>query len=174
MEQSEKTIKVENEEVRVEKKCGQTIHVAFGHLINTIRLASPLSYDELQMNSRLNSSTIRRLERETNFSILKYIEAGFYYLTSIMCDFNIQHLCRQIERSVHNGKCLVVTEVDSSDLYKYDPKQIILRQESDDIEEQQKRALRTQKKLRIIGKLEETKWKKESANPSQSKKKKKK
>lgn len=79
-----------------------------------------------------------------------------------------------MESSIHDGKCLVVIEVDSSELDKYDPRQIILKQKSDDIEEQERRDSLTQKNLHIMRKLGEKKREKKSAKSSKAKKKKKK
>lgn len=174
MEQSEKNFKVENEEVLTEKKCGQFIHANFGHLFWTLRLASPLSHDKMQVMYSINSCTTWRIENESDFSMLKFIETATHYLDSLKCTFEAQHLCQQIESSIHNGKCLVVTAVDSNDLDKYDRNQIIFRQDSHDIEELEKRAKRARRRLQIMAKLEETNWKKTPAKPSKPEKKKKK
>lgn len=172
MEQSKKNFKKEDDEALILKKIGQTIHTSFGHLIRTVRLASPLSHDEMQMNSSLNSATIWRLEHLSNFSILKFIEASYYYFKSVKCDFYIHHLRQQLENCIHDGKCLVAIEVDSSDLDKYSPSQVILSQKSDDIEELARRDSFTQKKLHNAGKKGKKKKAEKSTKSTKTKKKK--
>lgn len=174
MAQSKKNFNDYDEDVVFLKKMGQYIHVCLGHLIWTLRLASPLSYEHLRMKSSLNSSTVRRLEREKNFSVIKFAEAFYHYLDSIKCCFFLKNFCYYIENAVHDGKCVVVTKVDSSELHKYAPNQIIFRQQSDDTKELQRREKDKQSALNIIRKLEDNKWKKKSAKLPKPKKKKRK
>ena len=160
-----------NNEELSECNFAQLIHACFGHLIKKIRLISPLSHNEMQMISSINSSTEQRLENQQNFSIHSYVEAMFHHLKSIKCDLNIFHLCVQITQALHSGKCLIICAVDSSEIGNYNPRQIILYQQSDDKEELERRNKRYIKILQIARKISENRQKEESTKRSKRRKK---
>lgn len=131
--------KILNEDELIQKRLKKCIYTSIGRALHFVRTLSPLSLEQLQEKSSINSSMIWRMEHPRNYSIITLAQAVFIYLDSMQCVFYIHHICLQIMKAMKSGKCLVILAVDSSKLRDYNHKQIILHQNSDDIEELSRR-----------------------------------
>lgn len=139
MNKSKKSL---NEDEIMQEKLKKCIHTSIGRLLHFVRTISPLSLEQLLEKSSINSSAIWRMERPRNYSILSYMQAIHYYLESIKCFINIRNICYQITKALLSGKCIVISLIDSSELPNYAPSQILLQQQSDDVEEISRRCQR--------------------------------
>lgn len=61
------------------------------------------------------------------------------HLKALDCDFQINNLYRQTYNSIREGECLVLVLVKPSELYKHDPRQVLLAQKPSDKEKLEKR-----------------------------------
>lgn len=135
------------EEEYLKKKFNQCIHICFGRVIKKFRLVSPMSHEEMEMLSSINSSTAAKVENNSNFEIKTFIPIFYFQQKSINCEFRFLPICKTLIQCLDSGDCLVIERVKSSELHKYHPDQILFWQDSDDIEELKNRAIRQDAKI---------------------------
>lgn len=160
-----------DEEKKIDQKIRQSIHTTLGHLIKEVRLMSPLSHNEMWTLSSIAPSTTHSLENKTNYSAHSYAEIFFYHLRALKCAFSLHHLCIQIREALANGKCLIVVAVDFSELSAYDKHSIILRQQSDDKDELERRKRQKQETLWLNQKKKKVEYKTKAEKPAKTRKK---
>ena len=165
-----KTSKNLDEDEIVLQRLSRYVLSTTGHMIWKIRMLSSLSHNEINMRSSINSGTEWRLEHMSNCHILTYAKALFQHFKALKCTFMLHNFYYQIYTAIHEGKTVVMNQVNSEDLYKYDPKQILFQQDSNDKEEQLRRIIQEQKMLRISGKLVEQNSEKRRKKKKQDKK----
>ena len=147
MNKSKKSL---NEDELMQEKLKRCLYISIGRLLIFIRTISPLTLEKLQEISSVNSGMIWRMEQIRNYSILSYAQAIHYYLKSVKCIINIHNIFYQVAKALLNGKCIVMFAVNSDQLSEYASNQILLRQQSDDVEE-----LRSKVEEKKRGKAEE-------------------
>lgn len=168
MNRSKKSL---NEDELMQEKLKRCLYISTGRLLKFIRTVSPLSLAKLQEISSVNSGMIWRMGQIGNYSILSYIQAIHYYLESVKCIIMLRHICYQVAMALRNGKCIVMIAVNSDQLPDYAPNQVLLRQQSDDVEELERRHQHRKKTLSRQRKRGETNWKKrKDATQKQTKK----
>ena len=159
MNKSKKSL---NEDELMQEKLKRCLYISIGRLLIFIRTISPLTLEKLQEISSVNSGMIWRMEQIRNYSILSYAQAIHYYLKSVKCIINIHNIFYQVAKALLNGKCIVMFAVNSDQLSKYASNQILLRQQSDDVEELDRRRQHREATLLKNRKRGEARWKKKS------------
>ena len=159
MNKSKKSL---NEDELMQEKLKRCLYISIGRLLIFIRTISPLTLEKLQEISSVNSGMIWRMEQIRNYSILSYAQAIHYYLKSVKCIINIHNIFYQVAKALLNGKCIVMFAVNSDQLSEYASNQILLRQQSDDVEELDRRRQHREATLLKNRKRGEARWKKKS------------
>lgn len=159
MNKSKKSL---NEDELMQEKLKRCLYISIGRLLIFIRTISPLTLEKLQEISSVNSGMIWRMEQIRNYSILSYAQAIHYYLKSVKCIINIHNIFYQVAKALLNGKCIVMFAVNSDQLSEYASNQILLRQQSDDVEELDSRRQHREATLLKNRKRGEARWKKKS------------
>lgn len=163
----------QDEEAFIHKKINQCIHICFGKVIKKLRLVSPMSHEDVEMCSTINSSTALKVEKNPNFEIRTCIQILHHRFKSIKCKFHLLHLSKCVSECLDNGNCIVIMSVKSSELHKYKPEQILFSQDSDDVEELENRAIRQKAKIQKAHKVHKASVaKRNAANKPKTKKKK--
>ena len=134
-----KLTRIKNDDEILLEEIRRRVHVIFGRFVKRLCLLSPLSHKGLGLRSTVNSSSAWRLENHSNFLVVLFIQAVFNHLKSIKCMIYPYRLIKMMYINLLNGKCIVFKSVDSSELDKYDESQIFFVQDTDDIEEIQRR-----------------------------------
>lgn len=93
------------------------------------------------------------------------------HLKALDCNFQINNLYQQTYNSIREGECLVLMPVKPSELYKYNPHQILLTQKPGDKEKLEKRIKNEKKNLQISCKLVVRNEEKKQLKKKQDKKK---
>ena len=159
MNKSKKSL---NEDELMQEKLKRCLYISIGRLLIFIRTISPLTLEKLQEISSVNSGMIWRMEQIRNYSILSYAQAIHYYLKSVKCIINIHNIFYQVAKALLNGKCIVMFAVNSDQLSEYASNQILHRQQSDDVEELDRRRQHREATLLKNRKRGEARWKKKS------------
>ena len=159
MNKSKKSL---NEDELMQEKLKRCLYISIGRLLIFIRTISPLTLEKLQEISSVNSGMIWRMEQIRNYSILSYAQAIHYYLKSVKCIINIHNIFYQVAKALLNGKCIVMFAVNSDQLSEYASNQILLRQQSDDVEELDRRRQHREATLLKNRKRGEARWMKKS------------
>lgn len=131
--------RIKNDDQILREEIRRRVHVILGRFVKRLRLLSPLSHKGLGLRSTINSSGTWGLENHGNFVVVSFIQAVFNHLKSIKCMIYPYRLIKMMYINLLNGKCIVFKSVDSSELDKYDESQIFFVQNTDDIEEIQRR-----------------------------------
>lgn len=162
--------KTKDEEENMKRLC-KFVQTSTGHIIWKIRMLSSLSHNEVNMRSPINSSTEWRIEHENNCCISTYTMVVSEHLKALDCNFQINNLYQQTYNSIREGECLVLMPVKPSELYKYNPHQILLTQKPGDKEKLEKRIKNEKKNLQISCKLVVRNEEKKQLKKKQDKKK---
>lgn len=146
-------------------------HTSIGRLLRNVRWSSPLSHEKLMEQSSVNSSTSWRLEGRKNCSIISFAQAFCGHLEAMHCTLKLHNLCRLTTNSLRNGKCIVMIEVDYSELENYTKEQTFLIQQSADTEELERRCLQEEMAKKKNAKLGLKRWEKRKKEKEKRKKK---
>lgn len=159
-----------NEEEEM-KRLFKFVSMTFGHFMWKIRMLSPLSHNEVNMRSSINSSTEWRMENNANCCIHTYETAFSKHLEELNCTFFSQSLYTQTYHAIRNGKCLVIQMVDPDELNKYNKKEIMLSQPPCSKEQLEKRARNERNNLQKSARQTAGNKKKELLKKNRDKKK---